>query len=227
MRKPPKQRKGLPTPLRGVLFDLDGTLVDSEPLHHESAVIVLATHGHQVPVRSIAKFIGWSEIPFWTDLRQKYSLHPTPEQLAEERTEAFGVLLHERSLELLPGAIKILDALRQRGIPCAIASASPRAQIEHSLKVCEIANYFKATVSGHEDVERGKPHPDVFIEAAKQLGVSPLECLAVEDSANGTAAAVAAGSFTIRIPTPGEPSPPSSGEHLRLKNLIEVEALLL
>ncbi|MDP6941551.1 MAG: HAD family phosphatase [Planctomycetota bacterium] len=200
--------------------------MDSEPLHHESAVAVLATHGKMVPVQTIQEFIGWSELPFWSELKKRFSLRPSTQELADERTEVYGELLHTRSLVPLPGAVEILETLRDRSIPCAIASASPRLQLKGSLESAGISKYFQALVSGHEDVKRGKPRPDVFLEAARRLGVSPSSCLAIEDSLNGTASAVASGAFTIRIPTPGDLRPQPSQEQLRLTSLKEVCALL-
>lgn len=217
----------LPAPLRGALFDLDGTLVDSEPLHHESAVRVLARFGHDLRAADFSGYVGWAELPFWAELQQRYSLAGTPAELADLRTAEYLELVHGRSIEPLPGVTELLEELRRRGVPCAVASSSPRPQIEASLAGAGLAEFFPHRLSGHDDVARGKPEPDVFLAAAAAIGAPASACIAVEDSATGVAAAVASGAYTVVIPNLGRPDPSWEWAALRLESAAELLGLLL
>ncbi len=208
----------LPAPLRGALFDLDGTLVNTEPLHHESAVRVLARHGHDLRAADFSGYIGWAELPFWAELKQRYQLPGSPAELAEQRTAAYLDLVHGRSIEPLPGVSELLGELGRRGVPCAIASSSPQAQIEASLRGAGLGQHFAHRLSGHDDVANGKPAPDVYLAAAAAVGAAAEQCLAVEDSATGAASAVASGAYTVVIPNLGQHDPGRDGADLRLES---------
>ncbi len=214
MQPPPP----FPAPLRGALFDLDGTLADTEPLHHESAVRVLAARGRDVRHEDFRGYIGWAELPFWTELKERYALPGRPEELVEARTAAYLELIHDRSIEPLPGIPELLAELARRGVPCAIASSAPRPQIDASLRATGLEEHFPLRFSGHDDVARGKPAPDVYLAAAAALGVAPTACLAVEDSATGSAAAMASGAFTVLIPGRGVTGPLPETRHLLLED---------
>ena len=110
---------------------------------------------------------------------------------------------YRESLPLVPGAVKAVEGLAARW-PLGLASSSNREVIDTVLELAGIAQYFRATVSS-EEVERGKPAPDVYLEAARRLGVDPTDCAAVEDSANGIRSARAAGMRVIAIPNPHYP----------------------
>lgn len=215
-----------PQPLRGVLFDLDGTLVDSEPLHLESALRVLAAHGVRPDPGGFADYTGWAELPFWAELRRRFGLAEEPSELAEQRTAAYLELLHGRSIEPLPGVTELLDLLAARGVPVAIASSSPRAQIDASLRAAGLAERFPIRVSGHDDVAAGKPAPDVYLAAAAAVGAPPAACLALEDSLTGGAAARAAGVFTVLIPGPHLKRPPAGVADRVLASIPELVSLL-
>jgi HAD superfamily hydrolase (TIGR01509 family) len=214
----------LPSPLAGVLFDLDGTLVDSEHLHYESTNAVLSRFGHHLPLAEFNRYIGWAERPFWESLRGRFALTGTPEELADQRSEVLVRLIRRAPIEPLPGVRAIIDRLRVIGVPCAIASSSLRAQI--AATVASASLDITCWVSGHDDVPRGKPHPDAYQEAARRLGVDPKRCLAVEDSATGVASAKAAGAFVIAIPCVSHPNPHLEAADLRLTSMMELLPLL-
>jgi len=211
--------------VKGVLFDLDGTLVDSEPLHQLSVVLVLRKYGHKVEPELMHDYTGWSERNFWQELRKRFGLQETPERLVQARTAAYRGLVHVNSVELMDGAKELLTTLKQANIPCAIASSSAKAQILATLAAAEISDYFQVVLSGHEDVANGKPAPDIYLLAAEKLKLPIETCLAVEDSSTGTTAAVASGAWTIRIPTPGI-TLQKSDEQLRAESLHEVVEII-
>ena len=187
----------LPNPLRGLLLDLDGTLVDTEPLHFQSANRVLERYGTPLSVEEFLPYVGWSELPFWEDLRARLELAPSAAELLLARSEVFLEMLHGVSIEPLPGILELLDWADAAGVPAAVASSSPRAQIEASLRASGLYERMRSYRSGHEDVApgRGKPAPDVYLLAAQDLGVPATACCALEDSPTGSALA----SFKRRV----------------------------
>ncbi len=225
-----RQEPSCPGPGRppaAVLFDLDGTLVDSEALHARSALEVLAEAGvRDLGEEALAGYVGWPELPFWEDLRRRFGLQAGAAELAARRTTRLLELFRDRGARPLPGARSLLEALERAGIPCAVASSSPRAQLEAALEGAGLRSFLKVLVSGHEDVPRSKPHPDCYLEAARRLGVESERCLAVEDSATGARAAREAGCFVVLVPCPSHPEKDRSAAHRVLPDLGAVQALL-
>lgn len=209
--------------ITGALFDLDGTLVDSEPLHMESTNRVLARWGRRLTEREFLAFVGWAEEPFWRELRERFALAPSPAELAELRSAAYLAVVDERPLTPLPGARELLDRLAAKGLPAAVASSSPRAQIEKTLRSAGLAGRFRALVSGHDDVPRGKPHPDCYLAAARAIEAEPARCAAFEDTPTGVAAAKAAGCRTVLVPRPYTPDPAAIPADHRVASLLEIE----
>ncbi len=181
------------------LFDLDGTLVDTEPLHHRSTNEVLAPFGASLPWAEYARCIGMSEHAFWDLLRNRFTLPESTEVLASRRTERLLASVIRGPVRPLPGVVATLAALERRGVPRAVASASPRRQIAATLATAGLAGFVQAFRSGHDDVPRSKPHPDVYLAAAAALGVAAAECIAVEDSVSGATAARAAGCTVVVV----------------------------
>ncbi len=155
-------------------------------------------------------FVGWAELPFWQELKQRFGLRPAAEELLRRRAEAYVALLHGRSIEPLPGVRELLVWADATGLPAAVASSSPRALIEVSLRSSGLLPLIRAWRSGHEDAAHGKPAPDVYHAAAADLGVPAAACVAIEDSPTGTRAAAASGAFTIAVPCPSHPSSAAS-----------------
>jgi HAD superfamily hydrolase (TIGR01509 family) len=214
-----------PTPLpflpEALLFDMDGTLVDTEPLHFLSTNRVLAAHGKgEMTWEEFVPYIGDAEDPFWVELKARYGLSGTTRELAAARGVEFDALLRTRPVPLMAGSLELLSLLDEYGIPCAVASSTPREQIATVLEKAGLAPLVQAQVSGHDDVERGKPHPHVYFAAAEALGADVRRCVAVEDSANGAASAKAAGAFVVGVPGPLE------GADMHLASLSELVELL-
>lgn len=220
--------RSLPQPIAGFLFDLDGTLVDTEHVHYESTLRVLATWDLFLEPEDFAPFIGFSEIPYWTALRDKFALPATPEFLAERRTEEYAQLLHPNSIEPLPGVLDLLGAIEAAGLPMAVASAAPRGQMEAGLRAGGLAERLPIYRSGFEDVPAGrsKPAPDVYLAAAEAIEVDARSCVAVEDSSVGMRAALAAGCFTVCVPCPSHPTKESSLADRTLQHMGELIPLL-
>ena len=184
-------------PLAAVIFDCDGTLVDSEPLAWRAWRDVLAGHGYDLRPEDIelTRGRGWPEI-------HGHFAKVVPEIGDSARAwEGFsGRLFALLEAELTPfdDAIGTARALHQRGVPVAVASSSPRARLDATLRAAGLDELFDVTVAGDE-VAHGKPAPDLFLTAAERLGVAPADCVAVEDSPPGVASAIAAGMTVVAV----------------------------
>jgi HAD superfamily hydrolase (TIGR01509 family) len=180
-----------------VVFDLDGVLVDTEELWDEARRRLAEERGARWPDDAQRTTMGMSS-PEWSRyMHEVIGLPEPPEQLAAEVVRRLEALYRER-LPLVPGA---LEAVRRIGAhwPLGIASSSNRPLIDLFLELTDTSDLFGATVSS-EEVERGKPAPDVYLEAARALGVDPARCAAIEDSENGIRSASAAGMRVVAVP---------------------------
>ena len=183
-----------------VVFDMDGVLVDSEPLHFRAVREILASHHATYTERDNQAFFGATDAELFRILRIIHNLEPGTEALVREKTDALVRLIRAEPRPL-PGVPEIPRRLRGQGVPLGLASSSVRPLIDATLDVLGLADCFAAIVSG-EELLRGKPAPDVYLLAARRLGVAPAACLAVEDSRNGVLAAKAAGMACVAIPCP-------------------------
>ncbi|WP_410647920.1 HAD family hydrolase [Amycolatopsis sp. cmx-4-54] len=196
--------------LAAVVFDLDGVLVDSEHLWEENWVAYAARHHTEWTAEDTASVQGMSA-PEWAAYLAKRS--GTPESVAEvERAVVDGMIaaIEAGEAPLLPGADEMVREVSAK-VPVALASSAARRVIDAVLGKHGLTGEFSATVSSAE-VARGKPSPDVYLEAAARLGRSGEECLGVEDSSNGIRAAAAAGLTVIALPNPVYPPKPDALE---------------
>ena len=183
--------------IEAVVFDLDGVLVDSDHIWHEVREGLARERGGRWTDHSEADMMGMSSTEWSTYLHDVVDLAATP---AELNTEVVRRMLarYDDELPLIPGAG---EAVRRLGesFRLAVASSSNRELIDGVLDAAGLADNFEATVSS-EEVPRGKPAPDVFLEAARRLDIDPTRCAAIEDSANGIGAAHAAGMRVVAVP---------------------------
>jgi HAD superfamily hydrolase (TIGR01509 family) len=181
-----------------VIFDMDGLLVDSEPVWQQVEDGILTKRGYVLDASVRQGLIGMRMADFWGAMVKAYHMPEAPETMIAEVT-ADMVATIPGHVDQRPGAQALLDFLHARGVPCAIASSSPMAIIQAVVESEGWHGYFAAFVSG-DQVTHGKPAPDIYLEAARQLGVDPAACLALEDSRNGARAAVAAGMICYAVP---------------------------
>lgn len=182
-----------------VVFDLDGTLVDSEPNYYEAGRRVLGRHG--VPDftwEDHAGFLGVGTRETLRTLRERYGLAAPVEELLAEKNAEY-VRLARAATEPYPQMRKFAEMLYAAGCPTAVASGSSRVAIEAVLPAAGLAGLFTVLVAA-EEVARGKPEPDVFLEAARRLGVRPEDCAVVEDAPPGWEAARRAGMRCVAVP---------------------------
>ena len=180
-----------------VVFDLDGVLVDSEQLWDEVREQLARERGGRWHERAQADMMGMSS-PEWSRyMHDVIGLSESPEEINEEVVRRLEARYRER-LPLLPCARQAVERLAARW-PLGLASSSNRRVIDFVMERAGFAQAFRATVSS-EEVARGKPAPDVYVENARRLGVPPDRCVAVEDSRNGIRSARAAGMHVVAIP---------------------------
>ncbi|MBU7600219.1 HAD family phosphatase [Streptomyces sp. P38-E01] len=186
-----------PTP--AVIFDLDGTLVDSEPHYYEAGRLVLARHGvADFTWREHQEFVGISTRETLATLRLRHRLAAPVEQLLREKNEIY-LDLARGGTAVFPGMRTLLERLHEAGHPLIVASGSSLSAIEAVLRGTGLLPLLPRFVSA-EEVGRGKPAPDVFEEAARRLDVRPARCAAVEDAVPGVQAARSAGMRRIVVP---------------------------
>ncbi len=181
-----------------VIFDLDGVLLDSEQLWNEAKeTLVRAAGGHWLPDGPVA-MMGMSSVEWAVYLRDELGVGGDVADINREVVTRMEDLYRER-LPLLPGAVTAVRRVADRW-PVGLASSSNREIIDLALGLSGLADAFAVTVSS-EEVPRGKPAPDVYLEAARRLGAAPRRSVAVEDSSNGLRSAAAARLTVIACPT--------------------------
>jgi HAD superfamily hydrolase (TIGR01509 family) len=206
--------------IEAVVFDVDGVLVDSEPVWERVRRQFTADHGGRWPDDAQDRMMGMSTGEWSAYISADFGLaRALPPARVAELVIAQMTAQYERHLPLLPGATDAVRALAGRW-PLAVASSAPAALIAVVLDASGLCPLFKAAVSS-EEVPRGKPAPDVYLEAAARLGVPPGACAAVEDSSNGLRSAAAAGMAVIAVPRPEYPPAADAlaGARVRLDSL--------
>lgn len=188
--------------VRAVIFDLDGVLIDSEPLWEQVRRELVAEHGGHWTDEAQSRLMGMSTQEWSRYLSEDLGVRLPPPQVASVVIERMAISYASR-LPLMPGAVEAVRRVAARW-PLGLASSSSTALIETVLDTAGLRPFFQVTMST-EQVEQGKPSPDVYLAVADQLGVSPGQCVAVEDSSNGLRSAAAAGTRTIAIPHPRYP----------------------
>lgn len=207
---------GLP-PVTAVVFDMDGVLVDSEAMNFEAMRRMLAGHGIAYGEADDRRFRGRRNIDLYAALRADRAGVPGDDVLDGDYTRTLTAMIRARCTPMA-GVPDVLHALRERGYRLALASSSAPAVIAETVRALGVGGVFDAVVSGVE-VPHGKPAPDVFLEAARRLGVAPARCLVVEDSRNGLLAAVAAGMACVAVPCAQTRDEHFAEAHARLESL--------
>lgn len=188
---------------KGAIFDMDGVLFDTERLYQETWHELAAEYDIELG-KSFLKAISGTNGTHMKRVIEQYYQVADGTAIMEECMNRMKQKL-EIDVPLKTGVCKILEYFRENGVRLAVASSSSVQQIERNLICGGIREYFAEIVSG-EEVEHGKPSPDIFLLAAEKIGCRPEECLVFEDSENGVTAGYRAGCFTIMIPDLIEPS---------------------
>ena len=190
--------------MQAAIFDMDGTLIDTERVSQASWRRAARDFGIEIPERILRAFVGCSIPNAMKMVDDEFGDPVFTERLFNRRHEIFEATW-EDELELKPGAAEAITAARDRGLAVALATSSVRDRAVISMERFGLMALFDAAVFD-EDIEHHKPAPDVYLVAAEHLGVEPVRCIAVEDSFNGVRAGAAAGTHVIMVPDYNEPT---------------------
>jgi HAD superfamily hydrolase (TIGR01509 family) len=188
--------------IQTVIFDMDGLLVDSEPLARRSWQQVLHSYGLLLDDETYGRMIGL-RLEESSRLLQSRLGVPAPAEELASRKEAILARLGTEGIPSMPGLNRLMVALRERRLPWAVATSNRRPFAVQVLQQLDLWSACHSLTTG-EEVANGKPAPDIYLLAAQRMGVAPARCLALEDSVPGAQAAKAAGMVTIAVPGPHE-----------------------
>lgn len=190
--------------IHALIFDCDGVVVDSNRLHVETWKETAAAHGYPMADPEHIGKCGLRTIAVIRDLLRWPVDEAEAVALGEEKERRYRECIRAGGIEPIAGVRETLEKAAALGLPCALGSSAPRENARLCLESLGLAPFFKAVVTG-EDVERGKPHPDIFLAAARKLGVPSEECLVIEDAPAGVEAAHRAGMRAIALLTSHTP----------------------
>ena len=205
-------------PVEAAIFDMDGTLIDSEAVYMAGMLDAARTLGLDLPISICHAMVGVPRHECNVLLQDHFGADFDLETFRGHYAASVQQRMSQR-VPIKPGVVELLDFLTDRGLPLAIATSANRETAERNLGRAGLLDRFKV-VSTRDDAERAKPAPDIYLEAARRLGVAPAHCVAFEDSSIGIIAAHAAGMRAVMIP---DMLPPT--EEARAKSLHIVEEL--
>ncbi len=197
----------MPPMIEAVVFDLDGVLIDSEPVWEEVRRGLVAERGGHWAPDAQRRLMGMSTREWARYLSDDLGVGLPPEEVAALVVDRMAARYRER-IPFLPGAVEAVSRLAARW-PLGLASSAPAVLIETVLQAADLHSFFKVTMST-EQVPHGKPAPDIYLAVTARLGVPPSHAAAVEDSSNGLRSAAAAGLHVIAIPHPQYPPDPDA-----------------
>ncbi|WP_053991175.1 HAD family phosphatase [Mangrovimonas sp. TPBH4] len=183
--------------LKAILFDMDGVIVDTEPLHHKAYHKMFEDYGIEVSDQLYETFTGKSTRNVCKFLCSHFGLNEDPINLENRKRSHFNHLFDfDESLQLLEGVLELIQEYHANGLALILASSATMSTIDRVFKKFDLDQYFKAKLSG-ADLKASKPHPEIFIKAAEVSGHKKQHCMVIEDSTNGIVAANQAGIFCV------------------------------
>lgn len=212
--------------LKAVIFDMDGVIVDSEPLNLMVDKRLLQEYGIAVSDDDLLPFVGISNPDMWSQLKIRFGLPDTLSNILHMHDRIKLELYKNVTIVPIAGIVPLLQQLKERGVATAIASSSPRLFIELIMERLSLQSFFQTYVSG-EEVANGKPSPDIFLKAAGLLWAPPEACVVIEDSAHGVQAAAAAGMKCIGYANPHSGEQNLSDATCTVRGIAEIDCELL
>ncbi len=201
--------------LKAIIFDMDGVIVDTEPLHYKAYHQMFNDVNIEVSESLYESFTGQSTFSICKQLVSLYNLPLGPQTLVDIKRDHFNLLFKtDSSLDLLDGVLELIKDYHAHGLTLVLASSASMQNINNVFKRFDLDQFFKAKLSG-ADLKASKPHPEIFINAVKATGFNNDECIVIEDSTNGFKAAKAAKIFCV-----GYKSPHSKNQDYNIADLI-------
>lgn len=187
--------------IRAVLFDHDGTLVDSEPTHFRLWQEVLESYGVTLSEKQYkAYYAGVPTAANAVDMVSRFSINEAPATLADAKNSATRTFLSRTAFPLMPWVKEVLPLFHRGGLRLAIVTGAGSYGVQATLRAHSLHEFFETVVSG-DDVRHSKPAPDCYLLAIERLGMAPSECIAIEDTEHGVNAATSAGVACLAVPT--------------------------
>ncbi|WP_407483429.1 HAD family hydrolase [Elizabethkingia meningoseptica] len=184
-------------PLRAVLFDMDGVIVDTEPLHRKAYFKMFEEFGIDVSEELFNTFTGKTTLSVCNELIKHFNLGLTPQELIEKKRSHFKYLFgHDPDFDLIPGVRKLIENYYQNNVKMVLASSASMTTINWVFEKFGLEKYFIGKISG-ADLKESKPHPEIFELAAEMSGEDKNNCIVIEDSTNGIQAAYSADIFCV------------------------------
>jgi HAD superfamily hydrolase (TIGR01509 family) len=194
----PVRSPALPDPIRAAIFDMDGTLLDTEAAQHRAFADTGAAIGWPIPAEVLRAMIGISRDANEIMLVDRLGADFPLARFYDESDVLFEAAI-DAGLPLRPGARLILDHFRDAGVPMALCTSTIGGKAQERLQQVGLLDYFAVVVT-RSDVSQAKPHPEPYLLAASRLGIDPADCVAIEDSYAGVRSATAAGIPTVMVP---------------------------
>ena len=183
--------------LKAILFDMDGVIVDSEPLHKKAYFNMFNDIGIDVSEKLFESFTGQSTLKICRSLCKDFSLTNPPKELVDLKRKHFKFIFeNDKDFKLIDGVLDLIKDYTNNGLVLVLASSASMLTINNIFKRFDLDKYFISKLSG-ADLQASKPHPEIFIKAAKSSGFKKEECLVIEDSTNGIKAANSAGIYCV------------------------------
>ena len=183
--------------LKAVIFDMDGVIIESEPLHYVAYHKMFNDFNIEVPNALYESFTGKSTLNICKQLCDIYKLEAAPETLVHLKRKHFDYIFeNDTTFDLMEGVLDLIKDYHKNGLTLVLGSSATMPSIERIFKKFDLNKYFKAKLSG-ADLKESKPHPEIFIKAAEATGFSKEQCMVIEDATNGITAAKAAGIFCV------------------------------
>ncbi|MCG8342433.1 MAG: HAD family phosphatase [Chlorobiales bacterium] len=203
--------------IQAVIFDMDGVIIDSEPMHTEVFNSMTDEMGFRLSVEVQNTFIGRSPTSLWEYCREHHNVDEESFTLVLEQAARYRRMLSNLPcVDPMVGLPDFLDHLQDLGIPMGVASSNQRITVEHVLEVLELRERMHAVVTA-DDVKHVKPEPDIFLKAAKLLDIAPENCLVIEDATNGILAGKAANMTVVALNNPNS----GDQDHSRADRVIQ------
>ncbi|HOK43335.1 MAG TPA: HAD family phosphatase [Thermoclostridium caenicola] len=187
--------------IKALVFDMDGVIIDSEPIQCEIAVAVMRSFGAEPSPSELYEFIGVTNQTMWPILKERHNIKASVEELLERQQEYKKKRFFQEPIEAIDGIGDLVKTAVAKGLKIALATSSPRYFAEHILKTTGLMPYFDVMVTA-DDITRSKPDPEIYLKAAQHLGIEPAACVAIEDAELGIQSAKSAGMRVIAFKNP-------------------------